>query len=235
MTLAELLTTEQEPKADEKVIKQQRLLDWILSSIHYSKKPDFLPFIADGNIFDVVTNPEELLEAFRLRFVAYGEAGYIRHENYPLRMEFDKYDAVSVHFLARSLETRQLIGYARLILDTQLELHIDDLVDISDYRTNYRICEMSRMISYPKGQPHVNRRIRYSTYMWAQMIGANKIVGISLERDKARFDKILFVPMEPYRTCDFSDETNFQPLISGRMYGNVFHLTQNKEHILSLR
>ena len=111
-TLAEV-----ELLTEDKKIQQQSILEEILDSIQFPQKPDFLPFIKDNNYFNIITNQEELLEAFRLRFVAYSEAGYINPNNYPLGMEFDKYDAASVHFLARSLATGNTVGYVRLILD----------------------------------------------------------------------------------------------------------------------
>ena len=137
----------------KKLADQKERLQDILANIKYPIQPDFLPFKDGVYFFDIVTDTATLLEAFRLRFLAYSDApvGYIKpeqFENFPLGIEFDKYDGAAFHFYARSIETGRLCGNLRYIEDTPLGLQIDENLDISAYRGRYRLCEMSRMIHF---------------------------------------------------------------------------------------
>lgn len=220
-------------KTMQKRNEHQGKLAKLLDSIEYPRQPDFLPLVADNIHYDVVTNSNEMLKAFSLRFSAYTENNLIMSEDFPLEKEFDRNDNVSVHFFAKDLETDKLVGCTRLILDTRSHLQIDETLDISDYRSAYKICEMSRLICYPGGQPNMSRRIRFIAFKWAQMLGIQKIVGISPERQKAYFDKILFIPMQPYRGEIYSG-SHFRPLVSTPLYGNVFPLDKNEKYVSSL-
>jgi Acetyltransferase (GNAT) domain len=206
----------------------------ILTSTEFPPRPHFLPFINNGVSFDMVSTPEQLSETFDLRFLSYSACGFINPTLFPLRKEFEKYDSVSVHFTARDLKTAELVGCVRLILDTGDEMQIDGLLDISDYRDKYQhvLCEMSRLICYPKGRPHVSRGLRFVALKWAQENGMQKILGISLEEMSDYFTGILFVPMHPYKRCLYHGE-HFT-LQSKYLYGNIFHLDDNADYVLSL-
>ncbi len=216
--------------------EHERLLGEILSSIGFPERRGFLPFTVGYKWFDVVTEVDVLLEAFQLRFVAYSKINYIDPGDYPLRKEFDSYDDVSVHFVARDLGTKQILGYTRLIFDSCSRMQIDDILDISDYRVIQRngLCEMSRLISYPAEQRGVGKGLRYAACKWAETCGIPKIVGVSLELDREAFDRRRFVPMEPYRRRRYQGK-HFKPMVSKWLYGNVFDVNVNKDYIASLR
>jgi N-acyl-L-homoserine lactone synthetase len=206
----------------------------VLTSTEFAPRPNFLPFINNGIFFDVVSTPEQLSETFDLRFLAYSSCRFINPTLFSLQKEFEKYDCVSVHFTARDLKTAALVGCVRLILDTWKEMQIDGLLDISDYRDKYQhgLCEMSRLICYPKGQPNVSRGLRYFALKWAHENGMQKILGISLEEMADYFTKISFVPMHPYKRCLYHGR-HFA-LQSKPLYGNIFHLDENADYIPSL-
>ena len=216
----------------EKLVDQKKKLYDIVRNINYPKRPDFLPFVKDGTyFFDVVTEPSTLLEVFRLRFLAYThpDVGYIRPENFgnfPLGVEFDKYDVAGIHFFARNPANGQLCGNLRMIEDTPLGLQADENMDLFDYRSRYRICEMSRMISYPRGQSEMNKVLIENFKRFARQMGIQKIVGSSrVEQEDFFTRKVGMVPMEPRRTYKLSDKIQWgaQP---DEMYGNIIHLDQ---------
>lgn len=199
----------------------------------FPERPRFLPFSRAGACFDMITDSHELVRAFGLRYKAYIDCNYISLEDYPLGWEFDDYDDLSVHFVARDLDTAELVGYVRLILDVHRRLQIDKILKIPDYRQNGTIAEMSRLISYPRGRPKISAGLRYAAFRWAQLAGIETIVGVSLEREKGRFDRMRFLPMEPYRRCQYTGD-HFRPLRMEWLYGNVFDLKANGDYITSL-
>ena len=207
----------------------------ICAALTVRERPSFLPFTFGGLNFDVITLPGELMAAFALRYRAYTECKYISHADYPLEREFDDYDDVSVHFGCWEPAGRELVGYTRLILDRRQHLQLEHIVPIGDYRARHpgRLCEMSRLIVMPPGRPHVSKGLRYAGFRWAQMLGIEQIVGVSHTRDREAFTRRGFVPMEPYREAPYKGD-HFGPLNGEPMYGNVFDVAANREHIVHL-
>lgn len=64
-----------------------------------------------------LVNTKELLkEIYRLRYhVYYNECGFIKGEDYPSRIEKDKYDAYSLHFIVEC--SKGIVGTVRMVLD----------------------------------------------------------------------------------------------------------------------
>ena len=213
--------------------RDSELLETIKEVTTYPGQVPFAPFEKAGMVFDVINSEEVLLEAFRLRYKAYLEVGYINPANFPLKMEFDIYDIASIHFIARDKEG-ELAGYVRVIMDTKLDLPTGALVDISDYRKRYAICEISRNISYPRHQPEMNRKIRWMAYQWAEYFGIEQMIGISLVDNKGWFDHNHIEPLDPPRGCRFDEYHNFGKNRGGEMYANTFDVKRNREFISSL-
>ena len=216
------------------VIDSQRLreqiliLSEILASIQFPERPAFLPYQVDHYSFNIATNERELLETFKLRFIAYSppEVAYINPANFPLGLEFDIYDKVSIHFYARDIITGLLCGTSRMVEDSPLGLQVEKGLNILDYRQHYKVCEMSRMISYPRRQPVVNRNLIAIVKRIARERGIEKIVGESRLAQKNYFDRIGFVPMVPFRSWNLRDKKVWGSEREEIVYGNILHLDQ---------
>jgi len=183
--------------------------------------------------FDVLTDPVDLMQAFKLRYRAYSDCGYINPGDFPLELEVDRFDDRAVHFIARREWSGEIVGYTRLLLGKPAQL--EEMLDVSDYRTRYRnsICEMSRLIVYPKGQRYVGRGLRNIALRWAEAAGIACIVGISLERDEEFFARLQFLPMEPRRRCRYIGH-HFRLLVGRWLYGNYFDVDRNRQYIREL-
>ncbi len=65
-------------------------------------------------------------ELFRLRYQVYcTECGFESDEDHPNGLEFDEYDQYARHFCAVVVETGQIIGTVRIVLNSPLGLPID--------------------------------------------------------------------------------------------------------------
>ncbi len=212
-------------RKQELLLEQTKLLNCIVKDMEYHEKPDFLPFTKDNYFFDIVSDPYELIEAFRLRYLAYGseDTSYIDSELFPLDMEFDIYDKNSTHFFARNIKNNNLCGYLRLIHDTGVGLQLEKRIDISDYREKYNICELSRYISYPRGLT-VFRVLLDNLKRFAGELGIEKILGEAPTRNKKAFSIMGGVPMEPYREWRLNDKKEWNSPIEEKIYGLVIHL-----------
>jgi hypothetical protein len=187
----------------------------------------WLPMHWQNLRFEVLTDPADLIQAFKLRYLAYSECGFISPDDFPLGLEVDRFDDRAVHFIARCESSGEVVGYTRLLMGKPAQM--EDLLDISDYRFRYNdcICEMSRLIVYPKGQRYVGRGLRNVAFRWADEAGVACIVGISLERAEEFFKKLQFLPMEPRRRCRYTG-TQFRLLIGTWLYGNHFDVDRNR-------
>lgn len=216
-------------RADEQKLQIQRAL----AALKGIRRPHELPLSWKGIRFDAVADADEMKRVFVLRFQSYTECGFIRAEDFPLGMEVDEFDVNAVHFVAEDPELKCLVGYVRLVLGSSLQL--EKMLSIDDYRSKFmnRICEMSRLIVRPPSRRYVSRGVRYVAHRWAERLEIERIVGISLDRDKEAFDRRLFLPMNPPRGCVY-EGTHFRPLVGMRLYGNVFDVTQNQKHTKSL-
>jgi hypothetical protein len=183
--------------------------------------------------FEVVTDPADLVQSFKLRYRAYSGCGFISADDFPLGLEVDRFDERAVHFIARCESSGDIVGYTRLLIGKPAQ--IEDLLDIADYRYRYNdcICEMSRLIVYPKGQRYVGRGLRHTAFRWAEEAGVACIVGISLEREEDFFKRLHFLPMEPRRRCRYAG-THFRLLLGSWLYGNHFDVGRNRLYIREL-
>jgi N-acyl amino acid synthase of PEP-CTERM/exosortase system len=76
--------------------------------------------------FRQITSPEELEEAYRLRFQVYArECGFIRESDYPRGLESDGYDRFSVHFAGFDPQAR-MVGTVRLVLPSSPQFPIEE-------------------------------------------------------------------------------------------------------------
>jgi hypothetical protein len=193
----------------------------------------WLPMRWQNLCFEVLTDPGDLVQSFKLRYRAYSDCGFISADDFPLGLEVDRFDDRAVHFIARCESSGEIVGYTRLLMGKPAQ--IEDLVDISDYRYRYNdcICEMSRLIVYPKGQRYVGRGLRHAAFRWAEAAGVACIVGISLEREEEFFKRFLFLPMEPRRRCRYAG-THFRLLLGAWLYGNHFDVGRNQLYIREL-
>jgi len=183
--------------------------------------------------FEVVTDPADLMRAFSLRYRAYSSCGFISPDDFPLGLEADRFDDRAVHFIARSDFSEELVGYTRLIMGKPLQL--EDLLDISDYRSRFndRICEISRLMVYPKGQRFVCRGLRHVAFRWAEAAAVACVVGISLAQQEEFFKRLHLMPMEPSRRCLYTG-THFRLLVGRTLYGNHFEIQQNRLYVRDL-
>ena len=193
----------------------------------------WLPMRWQNLRFEVLTDPADLIQAFKLRYRAYSECGFISPDDFPLGMEVDRFDVRAVHFIARSESSGEVVGYTRLLMGKPAQM--EDLLDISDYRFRYNdcICEMSRLIVYPKGQRYVGRGLQHVAFRWAEEAGVACVVGISLEREEEFFKRLQFLPMEPRRRCHYTG-THFRPLVGTWLYGNHFDIGRDRPYIRQL-
>ncbi len=100
-------------------------------------------------LFRKLDSPEDLQEAYRLRFQVYcNECNFIQPQDYPLKVETDRFDADSVHFGGFDQEGN-LVGSVRLILSScgrfPIEEHCPSLnVDLEELSRG-RCAEISRL------------------------------------------------------------------------------------------
>jgi hypothetical protein len=161
-----------------------------------------------------------------LRYQAYRDCGFISADDFPLGLEVDRFDDRAVHFVARCESSGVVVGYTRLLMGKPAQ--IEELLDIDDYRSRYNdcICEMSRLIVYPRGQRYVGRGLRHVALRWAEDAGAACIVGISRESEEEFFKRLRFMPMEPRRRCRYAG-SHFRFLVGTWLYGNQFDVGRN--------
>ena len=170
--------------------------------------------------FKAATAADEIREILRLRFLSYRDNGYINPEFFPEGLEHDKYDKNSVMFSARNLETGTLHGCVRLVLDSETRLPLEELVSIGDFRSEDKsIVEMSRLISYPTGQPLVNRGLIRLSHRYALENGITHMVGFGKWEIKGYYDHIGFFPMEPLRIREYGEKGN------GHMPRGLFYVS----------
>lgn len=212
----------------KKLAEQLELLCKILKNICFEEKPHFLPFVKDKYLFDMVSEPYELIESFRLRFLSYSseDTAYINPKLFPLGLELDKYDQVSTHFYARNLENNKMCGYIRMINDTSLGLQLEIKLDIYDYRSKYKICEVSRYTTYPRHQPIIRKMLLENLKRYAKEKGVEKILGEGRLVYKQFFDSVGSVPMRPFRSWKLRDKEEWGSQKDEIIYGNVIHLNQ---------
>lgn len=227
-------------KKEQKVNEQLELLKDTIHNIDFNQKPDFVPFKHENYIFDVVSDPYELIEAFKLRLLAYShpDVGFMNPELFPLGLEFDEFDKVSTHFYARNLENNKMCCYIRLIRDTDLGLHMK--IDVSDYREKYKIAEVSRSLLYPRDQPkYVYKNVLNNLKLFAKQKGIEKIVGESPINLMKLFTRLDGPPMSPYplesnpkknpyRTWHVREKTGWDCKKDITLYGNIIHLDHMK-------
>lgn len=212
-----------------KSAKDLELLFDILNNIKFPEIPDFLPLAIDEKyFFNIITDKKTLIDAFRLRFLAYSdqEVGYINAKKFPLGIEFDIYDKVSVHIYAKNLETEKLCGYMRMIKDTPMGLQLETHFDISDYRKSFKICEGSRFISYPRRQPLVSRTLYEILKKIVKHNGIQKLLGESRLAQKNFFDKLGQVPMEPFRSWELHKKKEWGVKRKDIIYGSIAQIDQ---------
>ena len=76
--------------------------------------------------FTKITAPEQLQEAYRLRFQVYGrECDFIKESDYPEGLETDEYDRYSVHFAGFDAQGR-MVGAVRLVLPSSPQFPIEE-------------------------------------------------------------------------------------------------------------
>lgn len=193
----------------------------------------WLPMHWENLCFEVLTDPADLIQSLRLRHRAYSECGFISADDFPLGLEIDRFDDRAVHFIARRDFSGEVVGYTRLLMGKPLQM--EDLLDISDYRSRYndRICEMSRLMVYPKGQRFVGRGLRHVAFRWAEQAGVACVVSISLAREEEFFKRLHFMPMEPSRRCRYAG-THFRLLAGTWLCGNHFDVERNRLYVREL-
>jgi N-acyl-L-homoserine lactone synthetase len=183
--------------------------------------------------FEVLTDRTDLLESFQLRYRAYSEYEYISAADFPRGLEVDSFDDRAIHFIARRESSRKIVGYTRLLMGNPVQM--EEMLNIADYRRRYgdRICEMSRLIVYPKGQRYVGRGLRKAAFRWAEETGIACIVGISRACEEKVFTRLNILPMEPRRRCQYFG-SHFKLLVGTWLYGNYFDVGRNSLYIQNL-
>ena len=91
--------------------------------------------------------PEELEEAYRLRFRVYClEKGYLDADDYLNGQESDEYDAASVHI--GCFKDGEMVGYARVITPSDKPFPIEKHFQLEDKVPGapFERCEVSRLI-----------------------------------------------------------------------------------------
>jgi N-acyl amino acid synthase of PEP-CTERM/exosortase system len=82
--------------------------------------------VQDPFVFRALTSPEEMAEAFRLRYQVYcNECNFIKPGDYPSGSESDDLDVFSAHFGAYDAANR-LVGSVRLILPSAARFPIEE-------------------------------------------------------------------------------------------------------------
>lgn len=94
----------------------------------------------------LLTSPQELELAFRLRYEVYcGEKGYLSAEDHPDGLETDEYDAGSVHI--GCFVRGELVGYGRVITPSVRPFPIERHFSINEASGHkFQQCEISRLI-----------------------------------------------------------------------------------------
>ncbi len=99
--------------------------------------------------FTKITEPDQLEEAYRLRFQVYArECQFIKESDYPQSLETDDYDRFSVHFAGFDSQDR-MVGAVRLILPSSphfpIEEHCPGLEFDRDLILRQNCAEVSRL------------------------------------------------------------------------------------------
>ena len=220
---------QQEPSFDT----HRQLVHRAATALSENIRLPWLPMRWQDVCFDVLTDPIDLIESFELRYRVYSDCGYISGDDFPLGLEVDRFDDRAVHFIARRESSGEIVGYTRLLMGKPAQM--EEMLDITDYRSRYgdHVCEMSRLIVYPKGQRYVGRGLRNVAFRWAEERGIACIVGISLAREEDFFTRLHFLPMDPGRRCQYFGK-HFKLLVGMWLYGNYFDVARNRIYIQNL-
>ncbi len=203
------------------ILKHNIMLNSELAKIyHFIQKINFNGIDYDFE-FKIATKPQEIKKVLRLRFLSYSNEGYIDPNFFSEGLEYDKYDINSAMFLVRNLETNKIHACVRLVLDSYTGLPLEEFVNINDFRSeNKVISEISRLISYPKGQKLINRAILAFAYRFASALGITHLVGFGRWEKLIYYESIGLSILEPLRKVKYNNIGNgHKP--SGEFYINV--------------
>jgi N-acyl-L-homoserine lactone synthetase len=105
----------------------------------------------------ITSDSKELEELYRIRYEVYcKEYGYIPEEKTKNNMEFDEWDAHSVHFIIRDIK-KEISATVRLILNSQanfpIQKHFKFDVNFNHFDLN-KAAEISRLIVIRKYRKH---------------------------------------------------------------------------------
>lgn len=154
----------------------------------------------------VAATEDEAIEHFALRFEAYDSHGYFNPDyEFELPLDHDECDLRAALFSARSLVTGKIHGAARLVLDSEHGLPMDDYLDLGQVRERVaregghgvRLAEFSRLISHPTGQRSLNRELVRSVLRFAADHGIEWLVGAGRCDIAHYYERWGFVPAEP--------------------------------------
>ena len=206
------------------ILKNNVMLNWDFAKKYYFVQRINLDNAEHDFEFKIATEPEELKEVLRLRFLSYSNEGYIDPYYFNDGLEYDKYDTNSVMFLVRNLETRKLHACVRLVLDSDIGLPLEEFASISDFRSEDKtISEISRLISYPKGQKPINREILKLAYRFASNFGITHLVGFGRWCKLSYYESIGLRILEPLRKVEYKEIGNGH-MPPGEFYVNVLDI-----------
>ena len=109
----------------------------------------FQRYLKKRFFFYSTNDAEDLNKIFRLRYEVYClEKKYLNANDYPSKIETDKYDPYSVFFIVKDKKNGQLAGTVRLIKKKSHELPLESEfgVKIDKENDNGRMLEVSRLI-----------------------------------------------------------------------------------------
>lgn len=203
----------------KKILKNNIMLNGDLEKEHHAVQKIKLNGVDEYFEFKVATNAYELKEILRLRFLSYSEEGYIDPNYFNEGLEYDKFDINSVMFLVRNLKTNNLHACLRLVLDSYMGLPLEELTSIGDFRSEDKvISEISRGISYPKGQRPINRAMLVFAYRFALNFGITHLVGFG------RWDKLNYYENIGLRILEPLRKVKYRELENGHMPQCEFYM-----------
>lgn len=185
----------------------------------------------DRYTISIANTPDELVEHFRLRYVAYLSHDYLNPGYaFPDELEYDDDDLSAALFNVRNQRTGDLHGVARLAFDIAGHLPMDEYFSLDDLRDRigYQqdpslvLTEFSRLISHPVGQRAINKALVRSVFRFAVENDVDYIVGAGRVDIRHYYDKWGFQDVAPGVEIDLRtlDTTLYFPM---RLYPHVMH------------
>ncbi len=202
------------PISEHDLLRHDVVKDNIIVSGQIKVPDELKRTTIDGFELGVATTPTEMLELFKLRYIAYSRAGLFKSGTVNNGYDFDRFDKHAVLFYARNRRTGRIEATVRLILDSEDGLYLESSYNIGSMRTNgRRLAEGSRLAADPE-----RTRLMFNNEVYglsdlvlnlatefASQIGVTHIMGLSRKKLEKFFTRNGYFPMENGKIVNLKD------------------------------